>query len=204
MQKLLISLCCLGTLQLTACSSSEERENAPTTTFLERIPIVYRPDIQQGNIITQEAVDKLEPGMSKRQVRFVLGTPMLVDVFHLNRWDYQYANTLGWGDTERKRLTLYFENDSLIRLEGDFRPNPGVVDQTTVKETVVSVPDYEDPDKGILTHAMEAVETIWTDDPVTSTSPGGQAMQEAAEAKQAMEKESVLQTQSTPTEAPVQ
>ncbi len=198
MQKLLISLCCLGVLQLTACSSSGKKENAPTTSFLESIPIVYRQDIQQGNIVTQEMVDKLKPGMSKRQVRFVLGTPMLVDVFHLNRWDYPYANTQGWGDTERKHLTLYFRDDRLLRLEGDFRPAPDGAEKMTVKETVVSVPDYVDPDKGIITHAVEAVETIWKDDPVSTSSPGGQAIQEAAEAKQALEKES-LQTQDKPT-----
>lgn len=185
MQKLLISSCCLFFLQMTACSSGEEKsDNAPTNSFLERIPIVYRQDIQQGNIITQEMVNKLEPGMTKRQVRFVLGTPMLVDAFHLNRWDYQYANTEGWGETERKRLTLYFQNDRLMRLEGDYRPSAQAQDGAATKETVVSVPDYEDPDKGIITQAVEAVENVWKDDPAVDASPGQQAIEKAAAAEQ--------------------
>ena len=123
MQKLLICLACIASLQLVACSSSEQRDNTQKNSFLERIPIVHRPDIQQGNIVTQAMVDQLRPGMSKRQVRFVLGTPMLVDVFHQNRWDYMYTMTEGWGDTKKQRLSLYFEEDRLTRLEGDLRPS---------------------------------------------------------------------------------
>jgi len=165
MQKLLISLACIASLQqLTACSSSEERKNAPTSSFLESIPIVHRPDIQQGNIVTQEMVDQLQPGMSRRQVRFLLGTPMLVDVFHQNRWDYVYTLTEGWGDMEKRRLSLYFEADELLHIEGDMRPKPGGADVVPEKENVVSVPDYDGRDKGFVTSTIEAVEGIWSDD----------------------------------------
>lgn len=136
----------------------------PTTTWLERIPIVYRPDIQQGNIVTQEAVNKLEPGMSKRQVRFVLGTPMLADAFHQDRWDYIYTLTEGWGEREQKNLTVYFEQDSLIKIEGDLRPEPGSADIMVKKDAVVTVPDWVDKDRGILEKAVETVSSAWDDD----------------------------------------
>jgi outer membrane protein assembly factor BamE len=165
MQKLLICLPCIASLLLVACSSGEERENAPTSSFLERIPIVYRPDIQQGNIVTQEMVNQLRPGMSKRQVRFLMGTPMLVDVFHGDRWDYVYNMTEGWGETERKRLSLYFQDDQLVRTEGDFRPDPADSGATVVgKEAVVTVPDNKGTSQGIIKRAVESVSSAWEGD----------------------------------------
>ncbi len=192
MQKLLISLCCMVALPLVGCSSDEKRpsENAPQSSFLENIPIVYRMDVQQGNIITQEMVDNLEPGMSKRQVRFHLGTPMLVDAFHQNRWDYAYENTEGWGETERKRLTLIFENDRLMTLKGDIRPRPESEIPESQPDTVVSVPDYQDPDRGIITKAVESVSSVWSDDKPKTVAPNAEeeaALKAAEKAKQEAE-----------------
>ncbi len=164
MRKPLIFLLSIASLPLIGCSSSDEKDNSPTATFLEGIPIVYRQDIQQGNIVTQEMVNKLQPGMSKRQVRFVLGTPMLMDPFHSNRWDYYYAMTEGWGETEKQRLTLVFADDRLLRLEGDYRPQPTAEIQEVDKETVVSVPDYVDPDRGILSKAVDTLKSPWKDE----------------------------------------
>ena len=196
MQKLLISLACIASLQqLTACSSSEERKNAPTKSFLESIPIVYRQDIQQGNIVTQEEVDQLQPGMSRRQVRFLLGTPMLVDVFHQNRWDYVYTLTEGWGDMEKTRLSLYFEADQLMRIEGDMRPQPGAAGAVPEKENVVSVPDYDGRDEGFVSHTIETVgDLIWSDDalkpgPDTETEAEMAAEEEAEATKEIKDEE---------------
>ncbi|WP_298622062.1 outer membrane protein assembly factor BamE [uncultured Zoogloea sp.] len=83
----------------------------------------YRIDIRQGNYVTQEMVAQLKPGMSRDQVRFVLGTPLVTDVFHSDRWDYVYRFRPGKGDTLlERRLTVIFAGDSLARLEGDVRP----------------------------------------------------------------------------------
>jgi outer membrane protein assembly factor BamE len=83
----------------------------------------YRMEIQQGNFITQEQVDKLKPGMSKEQVRFVLGTPLLVDVFHPDRWDYVYRRQKARSqELEERRLTLFFESNRLTRTEGSLVP----------------------------------------------------------------------------------
>ena len=137
-------------------------------------------------------INKLEPGMSKSQVRFALGTPMLVDVFHQNRWDYVYTMTEGWGDTEKKRLTLIFEADRLTRLEGDYRPQPTGERKVVEKETVVSVPDYVDPDRGILSKAVDAATSVWTDDGPKPKSGAEQGLSEeqkadAAELEKAIE-----------------
>lgn len=79
----------------------------------------YRMEIQQGNFVTQEMVSRLKPGMSKEQVRFVLGTPLLVDIFHPERWDYVYYRDARRGTKEQRRLAVFFEDGRLARLDGD-------------------------------------------------------------------------------------
>jgi outer membrane protein assembly factor BamE len=91
-----------------------------------RVLSVYRMEIQQGNYLSQEAVSQLKLGMTKDQVRFVLGTPLVTDIFHENRWDYVYrrqrANS---SEIEERRVTVLFEDDKLVRLEGDVMPAGG-------------------------------------------------------------------------------
>ena len=79
----------------------------------------HRIDVQQGNALDQESVAKLKLGLSRSQVRFLLGTPLLVDLFHNNRWDYVYTFHKAGKLTEQKRITLFFDNDILQRMEGD-------------------------------------------------------------------------------------
>jgi len=95
-------------------------------TFLEALsPFkVYKIDIQQGNLIEQEQVDQLRPGMSKKQVSFILGTPLLTSMFDANRWDYYYSFKPAYKETETKQVTLYFREGKLVSLEGDMRPQP--------------------------------------------------------------------------------
>lgn len=111
----------LAALLLGACS------NVP------RIVTEYRIDVQQGNVLTQEAVSQLRPGLTRDQVRYVLGTPMLVDMFHADRWDYVY--TLQKGSTreiERRRFTVFFDADGkLYKVAGDV-----VADQNGGSEAV--------------------------------------------------------------------
>ena len=82
--------------------------------------ILYKIDVQQGNIITQEMVDKLKPSMTKSQVRFVLGTALIDDVFHKDRWDYVYRLVQHGNLVEEYKLTVFFEDDKLVRTVGDF------------------------------------------------------------------------------------
>lgn len=87
-------------------------------------PGVYKIGIPQGNIITQEMVDQLRPGMTKRQVIFVMGTPLVRDPYHQNRWDYVYNYQPGGGVRGQERITVLFDdNDQLISFSGDFVPS---------------------------------------------------------------------------------
>lgn len=83
----------------------------------------YRATIQQGNWITSEQVAKLQVGMTRDQVRFILGTPALQDVFHADRWDYPFYNQPGYGADELRKFTVWFDHDQLTRWAGDEQPD---------------------------------------------------------------------------------
>jgi len=83
----------------------------------------YRIEIQQGNFVSQEMVSQLKPGMSKDQVRFVLGTPLLTDAFHADRWDYVYRRQrVNSNVLEHRKIAVFFEDGKLKRVEGDVEP----------------------------------------------------------------------------------
>ncbi len=82
---------------------------------------VYKLDVQQGNLISQESVSKLKKGMTKAEVRQVLGTPLLTDPFHGNRWDYYFSTEKGGRSTERTRFSVFFDNDKLVSMTGDIK-----------------------------------------------------------------------------------
>jgi outer membrane protein assembly factor BamE len=108
---------------------------------------IYKLDIQQGNLFNKSLVDSLKPGMSKRQVTLVMGSPSIVSPFNQNRWDYVSTWRRRNGRMETKDLTLYFDKDSLARIEGDyFAENP----QELVKEATKykrQYPDDKRPDE---------------------------------------------------------
>ena len=83
----------------------------------------FRIDINQGNVIEQSMLDQLQPGMSRRQVQFIMGTPMLEDPFNTDRWDYVYSRQDGWKPRNLQRVTLFFEGDNLVLVEGDVEPS---------------------------------------------------------------------------------
>ena len=86
-------------------------------------PGVYKIDIQQGNVVTQDMIDQLRPGMTRSQVRFIMGNPLITDTFHANRWDYLYSIQPGGGERLQERVSLIFNsNDQLAGLAGDFMP----------------------------------------------------------------------------------
>jgi outer membrane protein assembly factor BamE len=89
-----------------------------------RIPGVtpYRMEIQQGNFISQEMVSQLKPGMSKEQVRLTLGTPLLADAFHADRWDYVYWREAPDGKRESRKMAVHFSDGKLLRVDGDVAP----------------------------------------------------------------------------------
>lgn len=96
-------------------------------TLLALVPLagcglVYKVDVQQGNLFDKATVESLKPGMSKRQVLLVMGSPAVVSPFDQDRWDYVSSIRRGRNTMESKDLTLYFENESLVRIDGDYFP----------------------------------------------------------------------------------
>lgn len=110
----------------------------------------YKMDIRQGNLVTADMRDKLKPGMSRQQVRYVLGTPMISDAFHGNRWDYVYRFEQDGKLVDKQRLTIYFEGDKLARIEDELKPDDAA--PVVVAPEVAAVPE--------TTPAPEIVETI--------------------------------------------
>ena len=161
MRKLLIYWIALMILLAAGCSSTEEKRDRDSerrrdqkVSWWTKWSIVYQPEVQQGNIINQEMVNNLSPGMDRRQVQFILGTPLLVDVFHQDRWDYFYSLDPGGGEYNEQSLSLFFEGNRLVRIQGDIRPEP-TTGPAASDEVVVEVPDHEQEDKGIITVILE-------------------------------------------------
>lgn len=102
----------------------------------------YRIDIRQGNYIDQEMVSQLRPGMTRDQVRFVLGSPLLVDTFRPDRWDYVYLFKPGKDEPEQRMLSVFFENELLVRVEGDVvaAAGEGAAESAPPRSRVVEVP----------------------------------------------------------------
>jgi len=117
-----------ASLTLTACS-----------TILNNLPGVYKLDIEQGNMIDQSMVDQLRPNMTKRQVLFIMGSPMLIDTFHDARWEYIYSKELSGEDRVEKRISLFFNGDNLASIQGDFRPSAAPTPKQAT-ETSVDLP----------------------------------------------------------------
>ena len=111
MQKTTIALATglfLSTTLLTGCANSTDGGSK-----LISFPGAYKIDIQQGNVVTQSMVDQLELGMTRAQVQYIMGTPLLQDTFDRNRWDYVYSHQPSDQAREQRTVTLFFDNDRL-------------------------------------------------------------------------------------------
>ncbi|MCK5872572.1 MAG: outer membrane protein assembly factor BamE [Methylococcales bacterium] len=154
---------------------------ASCTTILNNLPGVYKIDIQQGNRVDQEMINQLRPQMRKRQVLYIMGSPMLVDIFHKTRWDYLYSHQKGGEDRQQKRISLYFERDILTAIQGDFKPDSSV--EKISKEVTVDVP-ARDLDKTM----WEKIVGLFTSnkknkEPIETTTPEKTSEEIASETK---------------------
>jgi outer membrane protein assembly factor BamE len=123
---LLTSFTFVGLLALAGCS----------------FPGVYKIDIQQGNVVTQDMIDQLRPGMTRRQVRFIMGNPLLTDTFHADRWDYLYSLQPGGGERQQERISVIFNpDDQLVSLAGDFMPGVSRDEAILGKDSGTTVTD---------------------------------------------------------------
>ena len=101
------------------------RVPALVLTVLTLTACVYRIDIQQGNLLDDEDITQVDLGMTRSQVQFLLGTPMVADSFHRDRWDYAYYLRRGRSDDLTQRwVVVYFENDRVTRIERDVELQP--------------------------------------------------------------------------------
>lgn len=140
----------------------------------------YKLDVQQGNVVTSKMLLQLRPGMTKSQVRFIMGTPLIQDSFHGNRWDYVYQMREGGKVTEQRRVILDFENELLKTVRGDVIPagsDPVKSDESKAQTGTRVVEPYKKPqEKGLISKLK-----FWEKD-------------EAALAKEAAEKEVLAKT----------
>jgi outer membrane protein assembly factor BamE len=92
------------------------------TDYMPKFMKPYRPDVQQGNVITNDMVEQLRPGMTRDQVKFMLGTPLVADAFHPDRWDYLYYLNPRVGSPQRRNLSIVFKDDRLDHFRSDPMP----------------------------------------------------------------------------------
>lgn len=121
-------------LALCACSTTTPELVAKINPF--------KIDVRQGNYVSQDMVAQLKPGQTKDQVRFILGTPLIVDAFHSDRWDYVYRFQPGRGEVEQRRLIVYFQDNRLVRVGGDVVA--GVAGETPARPPMQTL-DIENP-----------------------------------------------------------
>lgn len=142
MKSVLRALAATSILLLAACSVTEKLTP-------------YKIDIQQGNVVTQEMVAKLKPGMTKAQVRFILGTPLITDAFHAHRWDYVYRYQKAGKLTEERKLALFFDRELLQRVEGDVVAASPATEEKKAPAKAVEQPAKEE--KGFFGRMIEKI-----------------------------------------------
>jgi outer membrane protein assembly factor BamE len=109
---------------------------------------IYRQPVFQGNMLEKAHVEQLKPGMSQSQVIALLGTPPLADPFHKSRWDYAATERRDHGDTQVKNLTLWFEGDTLSKMEGEYFPEQDAALLTELRKFgFMNLPKDKDKDK---------------------------------------------------------
>ena len=102
----------------------------PKSGQISLFPGVHKIDIQQGNIVDQKMIDQLKPGMTRAQVRFVLGTPLIADTFDQSRWDYFYSYRTGNGDEYTETFSVFFKDDTLDSFRSSKPPETEVEAET--------------------------------------------------------------------------
>ena len=116
----------------------------------------HKIEIQQGNVVTKEMVAKLKPGMTRSQVRFVLGTPLLIDPFRTDRWDYVYTLEKQGDLAEQRQFRVFFENDKAVRFEGEMAADVKADDAAMVKPAAAPEAKPQAAAKPVATPARDA------------------------------------------------
>ena len=125
-------------------------------------PLLHKIDIQQGNVIDQEMLNQLKPGMDKKQVKFIMGTPVLIDPFHNERWEYIYSFQEGGTVREQRHITLHFENDKLAYISGDIEISniPRQEYKIITEENAIIVPISDKEEKGFFGRLFDKINPL--------------------------------------------
>jgi outer membrane protein assembly factor BamE len=144
-------LVCATLILLSACSRSFDGGY--------NMPLLYKIDIQQGNVIEQDMLNKLKPGMNKDQVKFIMGTPVIIDPFHNERWEYIFSMQKGGGVREQRHITLHFDEDKLTHVSGDIEVSdvPLVENEIVTEKDAILVPKSTKEEKGFFGRLWEKV-----------------------------------------------
>src|SRR6056297_3625590 len=106
--------------------------------------VVYKQNIQQGNVLDRDDMERLETGMTKRQVMVLLGSPAIQSPFHADRWDYINSFAARGGKAERRTLTIEFENDKVVAFSGNYLENAEIAG-TQLEELEIIDPNTNQP-----------------------------------------------------------
>ncbi len=146
-----ITVLCLSLIFLAACSRSFDGGY--------NLPLLYKIDVQQGNVIEQDMINKLKPGMNKNQVKFIMGTPVLIDPFHNERWEYIFSFQEGGGVRKQRHITLHFEDDKLTHVSGDIEVSnvPRDENEIVTEDEAIVVPKSTTEEKGFFGRLLDKV-----------------------------------------------
>ena len=133
-----IGLAAAAAALLAGCGTFDNASNRIAGAFTP-----YRIEVVQGNFVSREQVQALQPGMSRQQVRDILGTPLVSSLFHADRWDYVFTLKRQGVEPQQRRLTVFFESDRLARTEGDTMPSEAEFVATLEKRKAGKVPVLE-------------------------------------------------------------
>lgn len=125
-------------------------------------PLLHKIDIQQGNVVDQEMLDQLKPGMDKKQVKFIMGTPVLIDPFHSERWEYIYSFQEDGTVREQRHITLHFENDKLAYISGDIEISniPRQEYKIITEEDAIIVPISDKEEQGFFGRLFDKINPL--------------------------------------------
>ena len=129
------------------------------------LPGLYRIDIQQGNIIDQDMLDRLRPGMDKFQVEFILGTPAIADPFHADQWDYVFSMAEESENRQQRHIRVHFVDDKLAYIDGDVVVSNREINEAIRRSRTVEVPPGSRPDGNIFQRMFNALPFIGEDPP---------------------------------------
>ena len=138
-RRLLAAAACAAAVVLAGCQTTDTPSWWGTS-------LVYRMDVNQGNYVTQDMVDRLKVGQTRQQVRLALGTPLVQSAFHDNRWDYVYQFRQRGRLVESRQFAVYFVDDKLARWEGDEMPKSvAELNRAAAERRLGKMPQPDDP-----------------------------------------------------------